>query len=153
MLEGQHAVNEQDWKDFGRWIDGLRTRAGLSTKELAERADVSTQWLHTILKGGRTTAGEWLMANPRDDHLSRLATALGVPLAELMKRAGRPIDESITASTHAGATTDSVAEFDQSDVLRMLDQVLAKLEHVERRMDEVERLQHDSAAPEEPTRL
>jgi transcriptional regulator with XRE-family HTH domain len=82
-------VDKAEWEAFGEWIDGLRKRAGLQVRELAERAGVSAQWLQEIRHGGRAVYGAWRLPNPKDEALARLARALGIPVEEMFARAGR----------------------------------------------------------------
>jgi len=71
-------VDKAEWEAFGEWVDGLRKRAGLQVRELAERAEVSAQWLQEIRHGGRAVYGTWRLPNPKDEALARLARALDV---------------------------------------------------------------------------
>ncbi len=77
------------WEAFGEWIEGLRKRAGLQVRDLAERAGVSAQWLQELRHGGRAVYGSWRLPNPKDEALARLARALDVPVEEMFARAGR----------------------------------------------------------------
>src|SRR6266700_2410255 len=82
-------VDKSEWQAFGEWVENLRKRSGLQVRELAERADVSAQWLQEIRHGGRAIYGDWRVPNPKDDALARLARALGVSVEEMFARAGR----------------------------------------------------------------
>jgi transcriptional regulator with XRE-family HTH domain len=82
-------VDKAEWQAFGQWVDGLRKRAGLQVRELAERADVSAQWLQEVRHGGRAVYGAWRLPNPKDEALARLARALDVPVEEMFARAAR----------------------------------------------------------------
>jgi transcriptional regulator with XRE-family HTH domain len=82
-------VDKAEWEAFGQWVDGLRKRAGLQVRELAERAEVSAQWLQEVRHGGRAVYGTWRLPNPKDEALARLARALDVPVEEMFARAGR----------------------------------------------------------------
>jgi transcriptional regulator with XRE-family HTH domain len=82
-------VDRAAWEAFGEWIEGLRKRAGLQVRDLAERAGVSAQWLQELRHGGRAVYGSWRLPNPKDEALARLARALDVPVEEMFARAGR----------------------------------------------------------------
>jgi transcriptional regulator with XRE-family HTH domain len=82
-------VDKPEWQAFGEWIESLRKRGGLPVRKLAERAEVSTQWLQEIRHGGRAVYGTWRLPNPKDEALARLARALDVPVEEMFARAGR----------------------------------------------------------------
>jgi transcriptional regulator with XRE-family HTH domain len=66
----------------GRNIRRLRTAAGLSLAELAAAADVSKTTLHGLEQGE---------GNPTLSTLWALATALGVPLGELLEPPAQPV--------------------------------------------------------------
>jgi transcriptional regulator with XRE-family HTH domain len=82
-------MDRAEWEAFGKWVDNLRTRAGLGVRDLATRAGVSVQWLQEIRQGGRILYGQWRLPNPKDEALARLARALDVPMEEMFARAGR----------------------------------------------------------------
>lgn len=78
------------WSDLGSWVEERRTRSGKSVAALAREAAVSPQWLQEIRKGGRNAGGDgWRLPNPKTEALVRLALALGVPVDEMLARAGR----------------------------------------------------------------
>jgi transcriptional regulator with XRE-family HTH domain len=60
---------------FGKRIEQLAKRRGLSRDELAALAELSTSGLHGILIGRN---------RPRLDTAAKLAEALGVPLTKLV---------------------------------------------------------------------
>jgi transcriptional regulator with XRE-family HTH domain len=99
-------VDKADWEAFGEWIDGLRKRAGLQVRELAERAEVSAQWLQEIRHGGRAVYGTWRLPNPKDEALARLARALDVPVEEMFVRAGRALSVSEDAQDQGMSAPD-----------------------------------------------
>jgi transcriptional regulator with XRE-family HTH domain len=87
-------VDRAAWEAFGEWVEGLRKRAGLQVRDLAERAGVSAQWLQELRHGGRAVYGSWRLPNPKDEALARLARALDVPVEEMFARAGRQASAS-----------------------------------------------------------
>ncbi len=115
------AVDKSEWQAFGQWVEDLRKNAGLQVNELAERAGVSVMWLQEIRRGGRTVYGRWRLPNPKDEALARLAHALDVPVAEMLRRAGR---RSASAKEPAEAASESDAER-----IRELEERVAQHEH------------------------
>jgi transcriptional regulator with XRE-family HTH domain len=113
-------VDKADWEAFGRWVDDLRKRAGLQVRELAERAEVSAQWLQEIRHGGRAVYGTWRLPNPKDEALARLARALDVPVEEMFARAGR------APSTSEGGQDDGSSALDEATRIRELEQRVAE---------------------------
>lgn len=65
--------------NMGNKIRRLRTQNGLSVKQLAERAGVSSSYIYAIESGTRGT---------NIKKLSRIATALGVPLSHIWDNGG-----------------------------------------------------------------
>jgi len=59
---------------FGSYIRSLRTKAGLSQEELADRAGIHVTYLSGVERGLR---------NPSIRNVRRLAQAMGVPTKEL----------------------------------------------------------------------
>jgi transcriptional regulator with XRE-family HTH domain len=110
--EDEEPVDKAEWQAFGEWVESLRKRSGLQVRELAERAEVSAQWLQELRHGGRAIYGTWRLPNPKDEALARLARALNVPVEEMFARAGRDgvppgADET---DTSAGAAEGDDAE-------------------------------------------
>jgi transcriptional regulator with XRE-family HTH domain len=67
----------QDIRDIlGKNIKTIRFHQGLSQAELAEKADISVNFLSNLERG---------MKWPRSDTLSQIARAFSVPIAELFK--------------------------------------------------------------------
>ena len=62
-------------KQMGKRIQALRKTLNLSRQQLAERADVSREYIRKLEAGGY---------DPTVGTLQRIAKALGVPLAELI---------------------------------------------------------------------
>jgi transcriptional regulator with XRE-family HTH domain len=106
-------VDKAEWQAFGEWVETLRKRGGFQVRELAERAQVSTQWLQELRHGGRDVYGTWRLPNPKDEALARLARALDVPVEEMFARAGRdvaPTDgEAESRQTASGGNDASAA--------------------------------------------
>lgn len=59
---------------WGKKVEAMAIRRGLSRRELAERAEITYEGLWALLMG---------KAKPRLDTACRLATALGVPVQKL----------------------------------------------------------------------
>ena len=102
-------MDKAEWEAFGEWVETLRKRAGLQVRELAERANVSAQWLQEIRHGGRAVYGEWRLPNPKDEALARLARALDAPVEEMFARAGRAPAEHDDDQGEDAATSDAAA--------------------------------------------
>ena len=62
-------------KQMGQRLKALRKKKNLSRQELAERADVSREYVRKLEAG---------LYDPSVGTLQRLAKALGVPLTELL---------------------------------------------------------------------
>jgi transcriptional regulator with XRE-family HTH domain len=113
-------VDKAEWKAFGQWVDGLRKRAGLQVRELAERAEVSAQWLQELRHGGRAVYGTWRLPNPKDEALARLARALDVPVEEMFARTGRE------PSTHRDGQDQGRPAPDEATRIQELEQRVAE---------------------------
>jgi transcriptional regulator with XRE-family HTH domain len=113
-------VDKAEWQAFGQWVDGLRKRAGLQVRELAERAGVSAQWLQEVRHGGRAVYGTWRLPNPKDEALARLARALEVPVEEMFARAGRE------PSTHGDGQDQGRPTPDEATRIQELEQRVAE---------------------------
>jgi transcriptional regulator with XRE-family HTH domain len=101
-------VDKAAWEAFGEWLEGLRKRAGLQVRDLAERAGVSAQWLQELRHGGRAVSGSWRLPNPKAEALARLARALDVPVEEMFARAGRqPSASEALQDQEPSAATDA----------------------------------------------
>ncbi len=72
-------------KDLGKRLKVLRQRKGLDRKQLAEKAGVADSWLFRLERGEREPGKP---ISPTIRVLASLATALGVPLKELIN--GKP---------------------------------------------------------------
>jgi transcriptional regulator with XRE-family HTH domain len=134
-------VDREGWAELGEWIDALRTRAGLTVAELADRAGVSVQWLQDLRKGGRLSYGKWRLPNPKNEALVRLAKALGVSVEEMLARAGRGGNHA-ASGTVAAVSEDSAGALPEgidpgSPTGRLLRELLAR---VARNEEELARL-------------
>lgn len=67
-------ADEPDWVALGLFVQHRREELGMSKKQAALAADVSTKWWSNLEAGRGTRRGEYL---------GRAALALGVTLAEL----------------------------------------------------------------------
>jgi transcriptional regulator with XRE-family HTH domain len=85
----------QQWVVFGRWLAEQREHKGLRRREAARRAKVS-EAVWRDLETGRKQAigGIRLLPNPSEAVLERVATALELPLEEVLARAGRSANGS-----------------------------------------------------------
>jgi transcriptional regulator with XRE-family HTH domain len=110
-------VDKAEWEAFGAWVDGLRKRAGLQVRELAERAQVSAQWLQELRHGGRAVYGAWRLPNPKDEALARLARALDVPVEEMFARAGRAPSTSADGQDHEPSAPDEASRIQELEQL------------------------------------
>jgi transcriptional regulator with XRE-family HTH domain len=95
-----------DVKSIGRRIRNLRTEKGLSLTELAERAGVSKSYLSTVEHGTGSRPGVAI--------LHKLATALGVTLADVLGRV-------VQAEPSADAVPKSLQEFAEANNLPQVD--------------------------------
>jgi transcriptional regulator with XRE-family HTH domain len=71
--------------EFGKHLEILRTKRGLSLRELARRSGLSHSYLSLIEKGKRGI--------PSPEHLMKIAPYLNVNYMELMKAAGYVMTE------------------------------------------------------------
>jgi transcriptional regulator with XRE-family HTH domain len=113
-------VDKAEWEAFGQWVDDLRKRAGLQVGELAQRAEVSAQWLQELRHGGRAVYGTWRLPNPKDEALARLARALDVPVEEMFARAGR------APAAGGDGQDDGPSASDEATRIRELEQRVAE---------------------------
>ena len=70
----QRSVGDPFLSGFGSYLRSLRTKAGLSQEELADRAGIHVTYLSGVERGLR---------NPSIRNVRRLAQAIGVPTREL----------------------------------------------------------------------
>jgi transcriptional regulator with XRE-family HTH domain len=127
-------VDKAEWEAFGAWVDGRRKRAGLQVRELAERAEVSAQWLQEIRHGGRAVYGAWRLPNPKDEALARLARALDVPVEEMFARAGRAPSTSGDSQDHGPSAPDEARRIQELEQLVAEQQ--RELAELRRRLEE-----------------
>ncbi len=62
---------------IGRTVERLRTRQGISQRDLAKRARVTQAYVSLLERGEKS--------NPSIEVVKRLAKALGVPITELLE--------------------------------------------------------------------
>jgi HTH-type transcriptional regulator, competence development regulator len=74
--------------EFGRYINTLRIKKGLSIRELSRRSGVSQPYISQIESGDRGV--------PKPDKLRDLAPHLDVSYTELMKKAGHIDEDKLT---------------------------------------------------------
>jgi transcriptional regulator with XRE-family HTH domain len=80
----------RQWVEFGRWLVEQREERGLRRRDAARRAKIS-EALWRDLETGRKEAigGIRLLPNPSQDVLERVASALDLPLEDVLARVGR----------------------------------------------------------------
>jgi transcriptional regulator with XRE-family HTH domain len=80
----------RQWVEFGRWLVEQREERGLRRRDAARRAKIS-EALWRDLETGRKEAigGIRLLPNPSQDVLERVATALELPVEDVLARVGR----------------------------------------------------------------
>lgn len=80
----------QQWEEFGRWLAEQREERGLRRRDAARKAKISES-LWRDLETGRKEAigGIRLLPNPSHDVLNRVASALELPVEDLLARTGR----------------------------------------------------------------
>jgi transcriptional regulator with XRE-family HTH domain len=103
------------WVAFGEWIAEKREQRGLRRREAAKRAKVSeAAWrdLETGKKG--SIGGIKLLPNPSMELLEGVATALEVPVEEVLAHAGRRSGAAVRASLLAGEPDDGKVPLDAS---------------------------------------
>ncbi len=108
MTEPQIHSGENDVQDFGRKLQLLRMRIGLSCDELGRRSGLNPQYIRSIERGGRDLSLSTIAA---------LSVGLGMPLPELVN--GAPIKLSHAALT-AGHLFEQAPSDMQQGVLFML---------------------------------
>jgi transcriptional regulator with XRE-family HTH domain len=103
----------QQWVAFGKWLAEQREHKGLRRREAARRAKVS-EAVWRDLETGRKQAigGIRLLPNPSQAVLERVATALDVPLEEVLAKAGRSTNGSRPA--RSGPDTSPRPDLDSS---------------------------------------
>jgi transcriptional regulator with XRE-family HTH domain len=82
-------LEQARWRQFGAWLRDLRQ--GRTQTDVGAEAKLGIQALASLERGGfrRYDDGPWLVPNPKDETLIRLARALGVDPEEMFKRVGR----------------------------------------------------------------
>lgn len=102
---------------FGERLRELRLARGMSQPELAQQAEVTTNYISRLEGGG---------AAPGIDLVARLAMALGVPIADLLPTGHAPEELSVMRQ-QAQQLFDELLQTDDRAVLLVLTQVLARL--------------------------
>lgn len=99
-------VSDPDLVMFGERLRALRTEAGLSVRELADRADISPSYLR-VLEGGENSKTR-KPSRPSAHHVEQLARVLGEGAESLRILAGREVDTEIeTAPENAWSRSES----------------------------------------------
>jgi transcriptional regulator with XRE-family HTH domain len=115
-VSSQDELERQRWKQFGAWLRDLRlAQDGRSRVSVAGEAKLGLQALSSLENGGfrRNDGGPWLVPNPKDETLIRLASALGADSEEMFRRVGRYEDRPTTKGSRAredrrGSRTDKL---------------------------------------------
>jgi transcriptional regulator with XRE-family HTH domain len=103
---------------FGRRLRELRLARGMSQAELAGQASVTTNYISRLEGGG---------AAPGIDLVARLATALGVAIAELLPAEGQGQDDLAVLRQRARRMFDALVQKEDPAALVLLTQLLARL--------------------------
>lgn len=114
LLQFQH---DEIVERFGLKLKELRLSRGMSQGELAGQAQVTTNYISRLEKGG---------AAPGIDLVARLAIALGVPIADLLPMKPQA-DDLTVARKQAKKLFDDLLLSEDRAVLIVLAQVLARL--------------------------
>ncbi len=105
-MGGDKPARERDevqlWREFGAELERLRGERGLSLRDLERQAQVSYTQLYTLEQGGRNKDDIWITPNPRDEQLTRIARALGVPVEQWFSKVGRYTDRPRTKAGRSG---------------------------------------------------
>ncbi|HXQ43966.1 MAG TPA: helix-turn-helix domain-containing protein [Acidimicrobiales bacterium] len=103
----------RQWVEFGRWLVEQREERGLRRRDAARRAKIS-EALWRDLETGRKEAigGIRLLPNPSQDVLERVASALELPVEDVLARVGRA-----TASRRRLAPADAPKADDDGSLL------------------------------------
>jgi transcriptional regulator with XRE-family HTH domain len=102
---------------FGLKLKELRLSRGMSQGELAGQAEVTTNYISRLEKGG---------AAPGIDLVARLAVSLGVPISDLLPTTPS-LDDLTVTRTQAKKMFDELLRSDDRAVMLVLTQVLARL--------------------------
>jgi transcriptional regulator with XRE-family HTH domain len=119
------------WRQFGLWLQQTRLAKGMNRKDLEHASGLQYSALQRLEDGGRMENGEWLLPNPTDASLQRLANGLGVPVGELYRRAGGTHRERNQGRKQGWARREQLLE----------DQIAALREDAERTRERVDELE------------
>jgi transcriptional regulator with XRE-family HTH domain len=103
---------------FGQRLRELRLARGLSQAELARQSEVTTNYISRLEGGG---------AAPGIDLVARLCTALGVTISDLLPMTATPPDDVTAMRENATRLFEGLIGTNDSAVLLVLTQVLARL--------------------------
>jgi len=102
---------------FGERLRETRLSMGMSQADLAARAEVTTNYISRLEGGG---------AAPGIDLVARLASALGVSIAELLPTSPPLADMAVTRQ-QAKKLFDALLQTEDRAVLHLMTQLLARL--------------------------
>ncbi len=126
-------LEQARWKQFGGWLRDLRE--GRTQTDVAAAAKLGIQALASLERGGfrRYDDGPWLVPNPKDETLIRLARALGVDPEEMFKRVGRYDDRPQTTGSRRRQDRRGSRIDEMGDRIRQLE---ARVEEMKRTNEE-----------------
>jgi len=128
-------VEQARWRQFGAWLRDLRQ--GRTQTDVGAEAKLGIQALASLERGGfrRYDDGPWLLPNPKDETLIRLARALGVDPEEMFKRVGRYDDRPQTTGSRRrqDRKADRITELEAKNA-----ELEAKNAELERRLNALE---------------
>jgi transcriptional regulator with XRE-family HTH domain len=128
---------DQRWRDFGLYLEGLRTERGLTRTQVAEQTGMSRVGLVSLEQGGRRDRGKWVIPNPKDEQLAKLARLYGVPVEKFYEQVGRFATRPRTKASRRGIAFQPGRE-EEEDIRTLLTRVEERLARIERRMGEGE---------------
>lgn len=82
-------MDEAEAREFGRWLRAVR--GARSRQRIVDLAGLSISTVQNYEDGGRRYKGQWVIAQPDDRTLAKLARALDVTVEEIFERAGKPL--------------------------------------------------------------
>lgn len=119
IVEEEHPKNGDVAMEFGERLRMLRRRKGMSLRELAAKADVSTSYLSDLERGARGA--------PTAPVLERLADGLGISVDALLGREKYTrtplLDEADIAFAHK---LREISEEDRLIIERILENAIAR---------------------------
>lgn len=84
------------WTEFGAWLAGRRTSAGLRVRDAAKRAGLPESEWRMLESGFREVGGVRVLPNPGTEVLARVAEVLGVPVEDVLRQLEQPVVRPVT---------------------------------------------------------